>query len=93
MSHWQVGSSGMRGSVKARHFVLASRDFYHNRAEERKRKASKLEGPHLHDPDVWSLQSITVKRLQSIGEAFDDDGSDFTALSMPAPVIEAAPVH
>ena len=72
---------GWRGSVKARHFVLALRDYYHDRAEERKRKASRFEGPHVHDADAWCLEFITVKRLQSISEAFDDDGSGFVTVA------------
>lgn len=72
---------GWRGSVKSRHFVLALRDYYQDRAEERKRKAITFEGPHIHDPDAWCLEYITIKRLQSISEAFDDDGSGFVTVA------------
>ncbi|KAJ7291115.1 hypothetical protein C8J57DRAFT_1458070 [Mycena rebaudengoi] len=67
---------GWRGSVKARHFVMALRDHFQ-------------EGTHKRDPeegqgqpaatvdraDEWALQYINIVRLQPISEAFDDDAS------------------
>ena len=61
--------------------MLALRDHYHDRAEEHKRKAARFEGPHVHDPDAWCLEFMNVKRLQSISEAFDDDGSGFITVA------------
>nr|GAT44916.1 predicted protein [Mycena chlorophos] len=76
---------GWRGSVKARHFVMALRDHYQ---EDRKHKrAETLEPgkdefiPPIPKEDEWTLEFIDVVRLQAISEAFDDDASGFVTIS------------
>ena len=66
--------------MKARHFVLALRDYYQEKVESRKR-AQRL-GQHIEtDPDDWALTYINVPYLQPILEAFDDDASGFITIS------------
>ncbi|KAH9838710.1 uncharacterized protein C8Q71DRAFT_752552 [Rhodofomes roseus] len=72
---------GWRGSVKTRHFVLALRDFYHDRVEESKRKEAASDVAYTSDADAWSLEFISMKWLQSISEAFDDDASGFVTIA------------
>ncbi|KAN0140973.1 hypothetical protein V8E53_001417 [Lactarius tabidus] len=75
---------GWRGNVKARHFVLALRDYYVEKL------AGEAEGdpvmcPALLDTpqnlDAWAIKFIDVKRLRPISEAFDDDASGFITIS------------
>ncbi|KAH9948257.1 hypothetical protein B0H21DRAFT_847639 [Amylocystis lapponica] len=70
-----------RGSVKCRHLVLALRDFYREKSEEIKRKEITFEVSHVEDTDSWALEWFTVKRLQPIIEAFDDDASGFITVA------------
>ncbi|KZT73469.1 hypothetical protein DAEQUDRAFT_414712 [Daedalea quercina L-15889] len=72
---------GWRGSVKTRHFVLALRDYYHDRAEEQITEKTAFEAAHVLDSDAWCLEFVNMKRLQSISEAFDDDASGFITVS------------
>jgi hypothetical protein len=60
---------GWRGSVKARHFVAALRDYYIEQAT--------TDSGSLKGADVWALKYINVGRARSILEAFDDDNSGF----------------
>ena len=71
---------GWRGSTKARHFVLALRDYFRERMEEQKRSDS-LETPRIKEHDEWALEWINVTRLQPIVEAFDDDASNFITVT------------
>ncbi|KAM5543336.1 hypothetical protein V8D89_003210 [Ganoderma adspersum] len=66
------------GHVKARHFVLALRDYYRQQVK-RKREAPHTEHvkTRLADEDEWALEWININRLQAIIEAFDDDASGF----------------
>ncbi|PCH42592.1 hypothetical protein WOLCODRAFT_102387 [Wolfiporia cocos MD-104 SS10] len=80
--HW-------RGSVKARHLVLALRDHYNEQAEEEKRHAK--EGKFLPNPDAWALEWINVKRIQPIIEAVDDDASGYVTISKINRFTEARP--
>ncbi|PIL33826.1 hypothetical protein GSI_03532 [Ganoderma sinense ZZ0214-1] len=66
------------GHVKARHFVLALRDYYRQQVR-RKREASPVDNvkSRLADGDEWALEWININRLQAIVEAFDDDASGF----------------
>ncbi|KAI0951411.1 hypothetical protein AcW1_008459 [Taiwanofungus camphoratus] len=72
---------GWRGSVKARHFVLALRDYYREQADDRKHHANHLDMADTDDLSLWALEWITVNRLQSIVEAFDDDASGFITVA------------
>ena len=70
------------GHVKARHFVLALRDFYRQQAEAK--KWSTLEDEkvaRISDQDEWTLEWITINKLQAIAEAFDDDASGFITVA------------
>ncbi|OSX66346.1 hypothetical protein POSPLADRAFT_1133525 [Postia placenta MAD-698-R-SB12] len=72
---------GWRGSVKARHFVLALRDYEQERREEKMRKEATFQVAPTFDPDAWAFDWITVKRLQAITEALDDDASGFITVT------------
>ncbi|KAF7332467.1 hypothetical protein MKEN_00128800 [Mycena kentingensis (nom. inval.)] len=75
---------GWRGSVKSRYFIMALRDYYQeggasttpNPNVERKTD----DPPPRNTADDWALQYLTVSRLQSISEAFDDDASGFITI-------------
>ncbi|KAI9438366.1 hypothetical protein H4582DRAFT_1815213 [Lactarius indigo] len=75
---------GWRGNVKARHFVLAFRDYY---LEKLTSEAQGVRGMSTsafstsRDPDAWAIKFIDVMRLQPILEAFDDDASGFITIT------------
>ncbi|RPD54176.1 hypothetical protein L227DRAFT_580748 [Lentinus tigrinus ALCF2SS1-6] len=71
------------GHVKARHFVLALRDFYREQLEIKKRKIHGVEeaASRLNDQDEWALEYISLARLQAISEAVDDDASGFVTIA------------
>ncbi|KAL6299183.1 hypothetical protein BKA93DRAFT_612607 [Sparassis latifolia] len=66
---------GWRGTVKARHFVLALRDYYQEKIDGGIRKESATKSVLTPDPDAWALEYLNVKRLHSIVDAFDEDAS------------------
>ncbi|KAJ7115485.1 hypothetical protein C8R44DRAFT_984151 [Mycena epipterygia] len=76
---------GWRGSVKARHFVMALRDHFQEKRKSQHLKEDKAaDGQPQEQPkttinaaDEWALDYINVVRLQQISEAFDDDASGF----------------
>ena len=73
-----------RGNVKARHFVLALRDYFREQFEEIKRQRSNGTTPtssRIRQEDEWTLEYINVTRLQPIIEAFDDDASGFITVA------------
>lgn len=63
-------TQGWRRSVDARHFVMELRDHY-------------AENPTdlPADPNHWALRHITLGRVGSILEAFDDDASGFVTVN------------
>ncbi|KAI0043931.1 hypothetical protein FA95DRAFT_1627537, partial [Auriscalpium vulgare] len=74
---------GWRGNVKARHFVLALRDYYLEKMQD---EAPKIKGitvmkDERTDTDAWAIKFIDVTHLQRILEAFDDDASGFITVS------------
>ncbi|KAH9045946.1 hypothetical protein EDB84DRAFT_1633013 [Lactarius hengduanensis] len=75
---------GWRGNVKARHFVLAFRDYY---LEKLTSETQGVRGVNTsvisssRDPDAWAIKFIDVTRLQPILEAFDDDASGFITIT------------
>ncbi|KAH9955358.1 hypothetical protein BC827DRAFT_878060 [Russula dissimulans] len=74
---------GWRGSVKARHFVLALRDYYLEKLAlesiaVRGISASVITGSQ--NPDAWAIRYINISRLQPILEALDDDASGFITI-------------
>ncbi|EED80010.1 predicted protein [Postia placenta Mad-698-R] len=83
---WQ--DMGWRGNAKARNLVLAIRDFYHERAEDKHRADS----PHESPQDSWALPWIAVKRLQPIVEAFDDDASGYVTIAKVNNFTKSRPV-
>ncbi|KAJ7757035.1 hypothetical protein B0H16DRAFT_1721499 [Mycena metata] len=75
---------GWRGSVKARHFVMALRDYFQ---EDHPKHADGDHDEHDHPTividkeDEWALEYISVLRLQAISEAWDDDASGFVTVA------------
>ncbi|TFK89009.1 hypothetical protein K466DRAFT_487737 [Polyporus arcularius HHB13444] len=71
------------GHVKARHFVLALRDFYREQLEVKKRKIHGQEDveSRLNDQDEWALEYISLAKVQAISEAIDDDASGFVTIA------------
>ncbi|KAF8178111.1 hypothetical protein K438DRAFT_1938825 [Mycena galopus ATCC 62051] len=84
---------GWRGSVKARHFVMALRDYF----QDHKHKGADGK-PDEHalvvvdKADEWALQYINVLRLQPISEAFDDDASGFVTVAEANAFTSARPL-
>ena len=66
-------SQGWRGNVKARHFVMALKDYYIE-------KAAGDSAGSLVGADKWALKYINVNRARTILEAFDDDASGFVTI-------------
>ncbi|RPD59323.1 hypothetical protein L226DRAFT_548402 [Lentinus tigrinus ALCF2SS1-7] len=69
-----------RGNVKARHFVLALRDYCVEKLDKRQEHETFSgceNGTEVTLEDEWTLEYINVTRLQAIIEAFDDDASGF----------------
>lgn len=64
---------GWRGSVKARHFVMALKDYYVEKTAGSLDSAS--------GSDVWALKYINISRAQELLEAFDDDASGFVTVN------------
>jgi hypothetical protein len=75
---------GWRGNVKARHFVLALRDYY---LEKLASEANGVLGMGISaidnstNPDAWAIKYIDVMWVQPILEAFDDDASGFITVA------------
>ena len=65
-------TQGWRGSVKARHFVLALKDHYAETASE--------VGGGAARSDRWALQYVNVNYVRIIMEAFDEDASGFITI-------------
>ena len=66
-------SQGWRGNVKARHFVMALKDYNIE-------KAGGDSAGSLVGADKWALKYINVNRARTILEAFDDDASGFVTI-------------
>ncbi|KAI0038791.1 hypothetical protein FA95DRAFT_1505041, partial [Auriscalpium vulgare] len=82
-AHDRILDKGWRGNVKARHFVLALRDYYLEKMQD---EAPKIKGITVMkddrtDTDAWAIKFIDVMHLQRILEAFDDDASGFITVS------------
>ncbi|KAI9448651.1 hypothetical protein F5148DRAFT_1153428 [Russula earlei] len=74
---------GWRGNVKARHFVLAFRDYYLERLNSGAKSVLGMSTSginHPVDPDAWAVKYIDIIRLQPIMEAIDDDSSGFITI-------------
>ncbi|KAI0353281.1 hypothetical protein OH77DRAFT_1407600 [Trametes cingulata] len=74
-----------RGNVKARHFVLALRDYCLERLDKLRKNeqtyADCARPTNITEHDEWALEYISVTRLQAIVEAFDDDASGFITVA------------
>ncbi|KAK7043094.1 hypothetical protein VNI00_008448 [Paramarasmius palmivorus] len=85
-----------RGSVKARHFVLALHDYYNDEvtasksAGEHTRPVS-TEVPDFMKGDKWALAYININHVQPILEAFDDDGTGFITIKEVNAFVESRP--
>ena len=66
-------TQGWRGSVKARHFILALKDHYAEIIDG-------SDGEGVTGPDRWALQFIGINYVRSILEAFDEDASGFVTV-------------
>ena len=74
---------GWRGNVKARHFVLALRDYYMEELASEPTAIFSPSGLTITDsqnPDAWTMKYIDIVRLQPILEAIDDDASGFITI-------------
>ncbi|KAF4621020.1 hypothetical protein D9613_000104 [Agrocybe pediades] len=80
---------GWKGSVKARHFVLALHDYYSEEARGTLYRKQSLNAqptapisfptPSVRNDD-WALAYINATYVQSILEAIDDDGTGFISV-------------
>ncbi|KAI0656679.1 hypothetical protein C8Q70DRAFT_329793 [Cubamyces menziesii] len=69
-----------RGHVKARHFVLALRDYYFQSIADSE-AAKDGTTTCVSKDDRWALDYINVSDTSSIAEAFDDDASGFITIA------------
>ena len=68
--------------MKARHFVLALRDYYLGKLSET--ECMDNPGPDSitsSNPDAWAIKYIDVMWVRPILEAFDDDASGFITIA------------
>ncbi|KAI9062327.1 hypothetical protein FKP32DRAFT_1612624 [Trametes sanguinea] len=74
-----------RGNVKARYFVLAVKDYCLEKLDRLNRNEQTFTDcdrpTRITEQDEWTLEYISVTRLQAIIEAFDDDASGFITIS------------
>ena len=64
---------GWRGNVKAKHFIMALKDYYLE-------KAAGVSAGGLVSVDKWALTHITISNARAILEAFDCDASGFLTI-------------
>ncbi|KAI0265448.1 hypothetical protein BC834DRAFT_186547 [Gloeopeniophorella convolvens] len=84
---------GWRGNVKARHFVLALRDYYLERVHSESKNVRGVSGVNeTRDPDAWAIDFIDLGRLQPILESFDDDASGFITITEMNKFTSARPI-
>ncbi|KAI3602849.1 hypothetical protein WG66_011217 [Moniliophthora roreri] len=83
-----------KGSVKARHFVLALHDHYNDDLPTNK-STSELPrpstGPDFLKEDKWALSYINISHVQPILEAFDDDGTGFITIKEVNAFVDSRP--
>ena len=75
---------GWRGNVKARHFVLALRDYYLEKLSTETEGVPDMGASAISNsinPDAWAIKYIDVMWVQPILEAFDDDALGFITVS------------
>ncbi|KAG6901513.1 hypothetical protein C0995_010982 [Termitomyces sp. Mi166 len=77
-----------KSTVKARHFVLALRDYYLAQSGPRSKgwpaanvlpqeRSVQIRSPEYNNDDTWATAYLNVSYLQGISEAIDDDASGF----------------
>ena len=71
---------GWRGNVKARHFVLALRDYYLEKLTSETGIGTSAFSNSANQ-DTWAIKYIDVMWVQPILEAFDDDASGFITIA------------
>jgi hypothetical protein len=71
---------GWRGNVKARHFVIALRDYYLEKLTVEAEGVLGM-GTNSINPDAWAIKYIDIFWVPPILEAFDDDASGFITVS------------
>ncbi|GBE88956.1 hypothetical protein SCP_1403640 [Sparassis crispa] len=91
--HDKVVDRGWRGTVEARHFVLALRHYYHEKTDGKTRKESATKSVLTPDPDAWALEYLSVKRLQSIIDALDEDAAGFITVAEANKLTEVRPLN
>ena len=59
------------------------RDYYREQKEVKKRRIHGLEefASRLNDQDEWTMEYISLTKLQAISEAVDDDASGFVTIA------------
>jgi hypothetical protein len=75
---------GWRGNVKARHFVLALRDYYLEKLASETKGVLGMGITGINNstnPDAWAIKYIDVMWVPPILEAFDDDASGFITVA------------
>ena len=73
-----------RGNVKARHFVLALRDYYLEKLTSETSGVSDVTPSTISistNSDEWAIKYIDVLWVQPILEAIDDDASGFITVN------------
>lgn len=76
-------SQNWRRNVKARIFVMTLRDNYSESPTRTSTAVADALGKDPNDAqrDDWAFQYINISYLQSIMEAFDDDGSGYVTVT------------
>ncbi|KAK7062915.1 hypothetical protein VNI00_000413 [Paramarasmius palmivorus] len=79
-----------KGSVKARHFVLALHDHFNERPRVITSHRSSA-GLNFLNENEWPLSYININHVQPILEAFDDDGTGFVTIKEVNTFAESRP--
>ncbi|TFY62376.1 hypothetical protein EVG20_g6725 [Dentipellis fragilis] len=87
---------GWKGSVKARHLVLAVHDHFTEQRQTRRPANGSLpedtDAVKTNTSDEWALEYINIIRIQPLIEAMDDDVSSFVTISEVNAFTRARPV-
>ncbi|KAI8969692.1 hypothetical protein BD414DRAFT_518441 [Trametes punicea] len=95
--HDKIRDNRWRGSVKARHFVLALRDYCLEKLDKLGNDEQTFvdcdRPTKITEHDEWTLEYISITRLQAIIEAFDDDASGFITVAEVNTFTSSKPPH
>ncbi|KAA1470682.1 hypothetical protein DENSPDRAFT_923800 [Dentipellis sp. KUC8613] len=73
---------GWKGSVKARHLVLAMHDYFTEQGKMAPPASNEqLSTKTVTQSDEWALEYISITRIQPLIEALDDDVSSFVTIA------------